>query len=143
MPFGSFTRQFCQFGSFVGNGRSNARPVKPVGTFHNGIEIKICGSCFGNGRMSTVINDLARAHGCTCFEIINADTIAATGNKIGFYTVFAQCIYSRLTNFMFRKFGYEIGIVTIIGTTNRYIGFATSVNHIKYVRLYKSCIARG
>ena len=50
--------------------------------------------------MSTVVNNLTWTHGSTGFKIVDTYTVATTGNVISLYTIFAKCVYSRLSDFM-------------------------------------------
>ena len=143
MAFCSFASQFCKFGSFVGNGRSNARPVKPIGTLHDSIEIEIASIGFGYGRVCTVVNYFTWTHRRACFEIVNTYTVATTRNEIGFYTKFTKRVNSRLPYFVFGQFCYKIGIVTIVGTTYSNICFSATINYIKHIRLNKACVTRS
>ena len=102
MTFCSFTSQTSQLGSLVRNSRSDTRPVEPVSTFHDSIKVEISSVSFSNCRMSTVINNFARTHRSTCFQVVDTYTVATTGNKVCLYAIFTQCVNSRLSNFVFR-----------------------------------------
>ena len=143
VTFSSLASQTGQFSSFIRNSRSNTRPVEPVSTFHYSVKIKIRSICFGNRRVSAVIDYFARTHRSSCFKIIDTYAITTTGYKVCFNTIFAQSIYGRLTNFVFRQFRYEVCIVTIICTTYSNVSFTTTVYNIKRVRLNKTGITRS
>ena len=140
MTLGSLTSQTGQFSSLVGNCRCNTRPMEPISTFHDSIEIKVCRISFGNSRMSTVVNHLTGTHRCTGFQIVDTYTIATTGNEIRLHTILAQSIDSRLTDFVLWQFSYEIGIMSIIGATYSNIGFTATIYNVKRIRLYKTSI---
>ena len=131
MTFCSFTSQFGQFGSLVRNSRSDTRPVEPVRTFHDSVKVEIARIGFGDSRVGTVINYFARTHGSSCFQIIDTYAVAITTDEIGLHTIFTQCIHSRLSNFVFRQFSYEISFVTVVRATHRYVRFTTAINNIK------------
>ena len=143
MTFCSLTSQTSQFGSFIRDSRSDTRPMEPVSTFHNSVKIKISGISFSDRRMSTVINYFTWTHRSSSFKIINTYAITTTGNKVCLYTIFTQCIYSRLTNFVFRQFWYEVCIVAIVCTAHCNVGFSTTVYYIKRVRLNKTSVTRS
>ena len=102
VTFCSFTSQTSQLGSLVRDSRSDTRPVEPVSTFHDCIKVEISSVSFSNSRVSTVINNLARTHRSTCFQVVDTYTVATTSNKVCLYAIFTQCVNSRLSNFVFR-----------------------------------------
>ena len=143
MTLGCFASQTSQFGSFVRNSRSDTGPVEPVSTFHNSIKIKVGSISFSDSRMSTVIDNLAGTHRSACFQIVDTYAVATTSNKVCLYTIFTQCVYSRLSDFMFRQFGYEIGFMSVVGTAYCNVRFSTTIYYIKRVRLNKAGITRS
>ena len=112
--------------------------MKPVGTFHDGIEIEIVRASLCNRRPCTVVNDFGRTHGGSCFQIIYSHALTATGDEISVYAITAQGIYGSLTYFMLGQFGNKVGLMSIMGTTYGYVGFPAPVINIKCVCLYKT-----
>ena len=143
MTFCSFTSQTSQLGSLVRDSRSDTRPVEPVSTFHDCIKIEISSVSFSNSRVSTVINNLARTHRSTSFQVVDTYTVATTSNKVCLNTIFTQCVNSRLSNFMFRQFSYEIGLMSVVGTAYCNVSFSTTIYYIKRIRLNKTSITRS
>ena len=143
MTFCSFTSQTSQFGSLVRDSRSDARPMEPVSAFHDSVKVEVNSVGFSNSRMSAVIDNLARTHRSTCFKIVDTYTIAATSNKVCLHTILTQCVNSRLSNFVFRQFSYEIGVMSVVGTAYSNVRFSTTIYYIKRIRLNKTSITRS
>ena len=143
MAFCSFTSQFCQFGCLIGDSGSDTGPVEPIGTFHDCIKIEVSCIRFSNGRMCTVIDYFAGTHRSTCFKIVDTYAVATTGNEICFYTIFAQCVHSWLTDFVFRQFSHKVSVMSIVGTADSYICFTTTIYYVKWIRLNKTGISRS
>ena len=143
MTLRSFASQTSQFGSFIGDSRGDTRPVEPVSTFHDSIKIEVSGISLSNSRMSAVIDNFARTHRSTSFQIIDTYTVSTTSNKVCLHTIFTQSVYSRLSDFMFWQFGYEIGFMSVVGTAYCNVCFSTTIYYIKRVRLNKASITRS
>ena len=117
--------------------------MEPVCTFHDGIEIKVCRICLGNGRVCTVIDYLTGTHGSTGLKIVDTYTVTTTRNEIRLYAILAQCVDSRLAYFMFRQLGYKISIMSVVGTADSHVGLSAAIYHIKRVGLHKTGVSRS
>ena len=93
--------------------------------------------------MGTVVNHLAGTHGSTCFQIIDTYTVTTAGNIVSLHAIFAQGIDSRLADFMLRQLGYEISVMSIVGTADSHIGLTAAIHDIKRIGLHKTGIARS
>ena len=116
--------------------------MEPVGTFHDGVEVEVGGVGLGNGRVCTVVDDLARTHGGTALKIVDAYAVAAAGDILRLYAVAAQGVDGRLADFVLRQFGYEVGFMTVVGAADGYVGFAAAVNDVETVGLDEAGITR-
>ena len=143
VTFGGLACQAGQFGSLVGDGGSDTRPVEPVCPFHDGIEIKVCSIRFGNGRVRTVINHLTGTHGSTGLKIVDTYTVATTRNEVRLYAILAQCIDSRLAYLMLRQLGYKISIMSVVGTTDSHVCLTAAIYHIKRVGLHETGVSQS
>ena len=117
--------------------------MEPIGTFHDGIEIEICGFSLGNGRVRTVVDDLAGTHGSACLQIVDTYTVAATCDEIGLHTIFAQSVHSRLADFVLRQLGYKIRIVSIVGTADSHVRLTATIYYIKRIGLNETSVSRS
>ena len=138
-----FASQTGQLSRLVGDGGSDARPVEPVGAFHDGIEIEISGFGFGDGRMRTVVDDLAGTHGSSSLQIVDTHTVAATCDEISLHTIFAQSVHSRLPDFVFRQLGHKIRIVSIVGTADSHVRLTATIYYIKRIGLNETSVSRS
>ena len=129
----SFASQLGEFGCLIRDSRRNTRPVEPVSTFHDSVEIEILGVSLGNRRVSTVVNHLAGAHRSTSLQVVNTYTVATASDKVCLHTKLTQGIDSRLTNFVLRQLTYKVSVVTIVCAANSYVGLATTINHVKRI----------
>ena len=58
MTLGSLTGELGQLGSLVADGRSNAGPVEPGSTFHDGVEVEILRISLSDRAVGTVVDNL-------------------------------------------------------------------------------------
>ena len=138
MAFCSLASKASQFGGRIGDGRSDSRPMEPVGALHNGIKIEVGRLGLAYRRTGTVVDNLRRTHADAGFGIINTYAVTATGNVACIDAITAQCIDGALAYLVGRKFSNESGMVAIVGTTDSHIGFTTTINHIESVSLHKT-----
>ena len=141
VTLGGLAGQLRQFGGLVRNRGGDARPVEPLGTLHDGVEIEIRSVGLGNRRMGTVVNHLRRTHRSTRLKVIDAHTVAAAGDEIGLHAVFAQRIHRRLADLVLRELRDEISLVAVVGARNGYVGLAAAINDVERIGLNETRIA--
>ena len=142
VTLGGLAGQLRQLGSLVRDGRRDARPVEPVGTLHDGVEVEIRGVGLGDGRVRTVVDHLRRTHRSSGFEVVDPDTVPAPGDEVGLHAVFAQRIDGRLSDLMLREFRHEVGVVAVVGTRDGHVGLAAAVDDVERIGLYETGVPR-
>lgn len=100
VTLGSLTGFLGDFSGLVADGGRDAAPVEPLGSFHDGIEVELAGVGLGDGRVGTVVDDLAGTHGGAGLGIVQSYAVAATHDITCVNTIATQGIDGNLSNFV-------------------------------------------
>ena len=62
-------------------------------------------------------------------------------DEVCLYTIFAQSVHCRLTDFVFRQFCYKVSIMTVVGTADSNVSLTATIYYIKRIGLYETSVA--
>ena len=128
------------FRTGIADGRCDARPMEPVCSFEDLVEIEILRFSLGNRRMSPVVNHLRGPHRCTCLCIIKTDTVAAPCDEVRVDPIFTHRVDSDLSDFVLRQLRNENGLMAVVGTADGHVSLAAARDNVELVSLNKTIV---
>ena len=89
MSLGSLQGSLGQLDGRIADGGSDSGEVEPVAIGEDGVKIKLVGSSGSNGAVSAVINHVGSSHSGSGLQIVDSQSLAASGNVLGSNIVFS------------------------------------------------------
>ena len=115
--------------------------MEPLSTLEDLVEVKLFRACLSDGRVCTVVDDLAGSHGGSRLSVVDAHALTATYDVACADTIAAHGVEGKLSDFVLREFGDKVGIVAVVGEADGHVGLTTSGDDTKVITLYESVVA--
>ena len=142
MPPCGFAGESDESGRLFGQRRGYAGPVEPVRLFEDCVEIEIIGGSLRESRVFPVVDHLPGPHSRTGFLVVDSDPFTTAGYEGSVHSVPAQGVHCGLPHLVGREFGYEAGVMAIIGQAHRHVRLAAAEFHVEDGRLDKPRMTR-
>ena len=117
--------------------------MEPSSAFHDFVEIKILRISLSDSAVRTVVDNFRWTHRSTCLAVIQTHAVTATNDVVLFHTVTTERVNGNLTDLMFRQFGNEISLVSIVSARDSYVCLTTTGDDTEMIRLYKTILSFG